>query len=770
MARLVSFTRLLTNAVDLNDAASRLVSFQRLLTQALDLAELQSKLSMFQRITSLQFLITATTSPIFKTISATFILPVSSVAKGEFIEFDSNIHNTGTEPLNASVGIEIRNLTHLVTTINSSNVTLSNGQGKTIINFLNTINMSPDRYRVDATIFYDDRATTKITKIIDINDAANIQIGNYTNTSITFTANTPTLITANTSVATTTNISIVLNSTNEGGIGISEFSAVQNQTISDQTKLGKFIHVRASPNITDNLRWYWLNISYTDAQVLSAGVTESTLRIWFYNATTNTWQQETNSGVDTSSNYVWANVTHFSLFGLYATTVPSAPSGGGEVGSGGGGAAVSITSSTQLPTTSVEFTKWSLLKEIRAGESIVESISIKSKTVERITNLHAEISGIPTSWVSVFPESIELEAEKTSAFNLVITVPNDIAPGDYKVLVTLKNSNVEDSAFMILRVKNYPKGYDIPIITRAVQLDYENNKTKVSLDVNNPVRYYKLVELQEEIPKPLAQSAREIQFEPYPDEILREDPLVQWNLREMVINDTRKLSYITKGILDDFTGYVYFPLKELSLIETKLPTGLKVVDISLEPLFAGRSSIGKVTVENIGEDAKKLEFSMHLPPGWKILPEKIEASIGVHERREFKFSIVVPEDVSQGDYIGTSILVWGQDTYIRESVLHVSTLPSYLPLLIVLGGLGGAVAYFVYKSRKARERPLTSKLRMVASKIKIEFEPVAEQRLEKEISSPAKIKTGLAEDLKDEMKRKIMSKLKQELEKRMYEK
>ncbi|MBI2034878.1 MAG: hypothetical protein HYT11_04065, partial [Candidatus Levybacteria bacterium] len=713
--RTISVMRAVTNSFSLTDAVARFRILPRLITQSLDITELFSRLSIFQRITSLQFLVTAVTAAPFKTVSATFSIPTATVAQGTFAEFDINVQNTGNEVMSVSTGMDIFNSTEqLVSTVNSTDVSLSVGSSKTIVTFLNTLNLSADNYRAEGRVLFDGRSTINITKYFNITSATNVQIGNYTNTSINFTADTPTLITANTSASTWVNTSIILNSTHEGAIAVAEFSSVANQTISGQTRLGKFVDVVASPNITSNLRWYWLNISYTDAEVASSGVTEANLRIWHYNNTTSSWQQESTGGVATSANYVFANITHFSLFGAYATipVTPSAPSAGAGPSLAPGPAV------TPLPTAKVEFVKWSVLREVMSGQSIIEAITVKSKAAETLNNLKIKVSGVPADWISVFPESIDLQPKESKSFNLVISVPNDVDTGDYKLLVTLENSRVEDSNFMIIRVKNYVPTYDKPIVTRTVQIDYENNKTKVALDVNNPVKYYRLVEVQEEIPKSLAQSAREVVFDPYPDEIIREDPLVQWDLEDMIINDTRTMSYLTKGILGEFTGYIYFPLKELNIIETKLPTGLKFVGVTIEPLFKGKSSIGKVTVENIGDETKSLEFSMYLPSGWKMVPDKIATTVAAHERKEIKFSIVVPEDAAPGDYIGTHIILWDNDTHIKEVVLHIGAVPSYLITLIFAGIIAIAVAYFIYKSRKERERPLVYKFRGIVSKIR----------------------------------------------------
>lgn len=85
-----------------------------------------------------------------------------------------------------------------------------------------------------------------------------------------------------------------------------------------------------------------VRFNYTNAMVV--GKDESSLDIRFYNTTSGVWDS---SGIviverNTSLNYIIANVSHFSTFGLMGSTsvVTGGPSGGGT-GTGGGGGVVS---------------------------------------------------------------------------------------------------------------------------------------------------------------------------------------------------------------------------------------------------------------------------------------------------------------------------------------------------------------------------------------------------------------------------------------------
>jgi parallel beta-helix repeat protein len=103
--------------------------------------------------------------------------------------------------------------------------------------------------------------------------------------------------------------------------------------------LGKYIRFETSADI--NVSSIIIKVYYSDAEVAAAGLDESTLRLEYYNATSGTWTKydPPNGGVNTAENYVWAETTHFSIWGLFGSTpsTPSAPSGGGRVTGAAGG-------------------------------------------------------------------------------------------------------------------------------------------------------------------------------------------------------------------------------------------------------------------------------------------------------------------------------------------------------------------------------------------------------------------------------------------------
>jgi hypothetical protein len=76
--------------------------------------------------------------------------------------------------------------------------------------------------------------------------------------------------------------------------------------------------IQITPSMTPDALMYTLQMTYTDQQILDAGVDEATLTIQYWNTTTETWTSLP-SIVDTEANVVEATLTHFSIFTLVGT-------------------------------------------------------------------------------------------------------------------------------------------------------------------------------------------------------------------------------------------------------------------------------------------------------------------------------------------------------------------------------------------------------------------------------------------------------------------
>jgi hypothetical protein len=121
---------------------------------------------------------------------------------------------------------------------------------------------------------------------------------------------------------------------------------------SGKISLEKFYEIDADSELRQNLGWARINISYLDLEVSSKGIDESSLRLYYYDIPTGVWEVYDGAygGVDTVNNVVWAITTHFSIFGIFGTTVSSSGGSGGSSGgsggsSGGGGSSCTYSSS-----------------------------------------------------------------------------------------------------------------------------------------------------------------------------------------------------------------------------------------------------------------------------------------------------------------------------------------------------------------------------------------------------------------------------------------
>ncbi len=145
------------------------------------------------------------------------------------------------------------------------------------------------------------------------------------------------------------NISIVTGISTSGSIKVSQYANNPTPSTSGFASNELGLYMSFDLNMS-GLKWAIIKMYYTDAQV--SGLDESSLRIYYYNASSDTWSayNPPDGGVNTTANYVWANTTHFSIFGTGGTT----PSGGN--GNGGGTPSYSSGDEIELTLTGTEVT------------------------------------------------------------------------------------------------------------------------------------------------------------------------------------------------------------------------------------------------------------------------------------------------------------------------------------------------------------------------------------------------------------------------------
>jgi hypothetical protein len=142
--------------------------------------------------------------------------------------------------------------------------------------------------------------------------------GVYTNNTISTIANATTIINATTTSNTVIILQVITttNVTNSSIIIIDYNTTPPNTTSIGILGLNKFFDISVSSYLNSSLSWVLINISYSDAEINISDLDESSLKLYRYDATNILWLAVTSSGVNTTSNYVWANLTSFSYYGL----------------------------------------------------------------------------------------------------------------------------------------------------------------------------------------------------------------------------------------------------------------------------------------------------------------------------------------------------------------------------------------------------------------------------------------------------------------------
>lgn len=232
----------------------------------------------------------------------------------------------------------------------------------------NTTGFSAGTYFVDINatdVSGNQRKENNIATIVLSAESDAIE-GNIINNTVS-TVNNQTTVTVTTSSTTNVTLEITTNQTiSNASVSVTEYSKNPAGSGFTLTALGKYIEIDVSPELENALKWTIIKIYYTDTEVSTAGLDESSLRIEYYNATDGTWTTYStpfgnapSSEVNTTANFVRANTTHFSVLGLFGSspTTTTIPSSGG--GGGGGGSSMiiptntTITSSTTIPLTTV---------------------------------------------------------------------------------------------------------------------------------------------------------------------------------------------------------------------------------------------------------------------------------------------------------------------------------------------------------------------------------------------------------------------------------
>jgi hypothetical protein len=89
-----------------------------------------------------------------------------------------------------------------------------------------------------------------------------------------------------------------------------------------------YIYTNVSENLNDSKSWVNISANY-DQNELGA-IDEGTLRLRYYNENAAGWEEIPSSDVNQDKDYVWGNISHFSVFAVSGAVTPTFGGGGGH--------------------------------------------------------------------------------------------------------------------------------------------------------------------------------------------------------------------------------------------------------------------------------------------------------------------------------------------------------------------------------------------------------------------------------------------------------
>ncbi len=139
---------------------------------------------------------------------------------------------------------------------------------------------------------------------------------------------------------TSSKISLILemlDDVSDAFIGMSMYEENPKEVGYNATHLNKYLEIKSS-GINNELSWAIIRFHYTNDEIDETQIEENKMRVFYYNESEGNWSLQ-DGGIDLSENFVWANVTHFSTFGVFesteiTTTTTTIPGGGGGGSSG----------------------------------------------------------------------------------------------------------------------------------------------------------------------------------------------------------------------------------------------------------------------------------------------------------------------------------------------------------------------------------------------------------------------------------------------------
>ncbi len=380
-----------------------------------------------------------------------------------------------------------------------------------------------------------------------------------------------------------------------------------------------------------------------------------------------------------------------------------------------------------IETEHIKFLMFPALIEVRPGETKVVSFEIENPTNAYIGNLRLTLEGLPEEWVTYERERISLKPKESLGLDLVIEVPLSALPGDYKAVMRLNNTREEAKVFFILRIKPYPPKLEKPAVLRNVYLSMKEEKSIVRVFVENTGIKADLIEVLEEIPKDIAENIKYVTFKT-PVEIIEEDPVILWRIRDADPFDVYVLDYEVKGIEDRYDPYVYWPIKQVNVLYEKLKAlkKLRFRGITAAYAYPGEEFEVKFRVVNPSLEALNLTFTINIPENWEISPKSITKLLLPGYTEEVTFKITPAEDAEPGSYTVSIRAILG-----NEEISHPMTVvilekrnvlkKHYKKIILILGAcLVAYLSLIAYRRRRIYRREIVDAVKKIREKMEEE--------------------------------------------------
>ena len=197
----------------------------------------------------------------------------------------------------------------------------------------NTTNTTKGTYLIGINVsdINSNNAYFKQIAVIALDGSA---MGTFTNYSVILTKGQT--IVLNTKETTDTIIEITSKDNLTTSISTTQYSEnLKNKTPAKAT-LVKYLDITVDDTTNNNIAHAKMFIYYNGSEINNANIDENTLRIHYYNETIEDWQT-LNSSINTTADYIWAELPHFSTYGVFGeqktTSQQSSSEGGGGEGS-----------------------------------------------------------------------------------------------------------------------------------------------------------------------------------------------------------------------------------------------------------------------------------------------------------------------------------------------------------------------------------------------------------------------------------------------------